>query len=205
VSTEPRWFARPGVLDPGHPGTLNPVYELLDYPIVLGRADETCLSAQSSDGSVPVELSYETVLERVAKLAGVLHLMEVGPGVQVHIGPDVPELPARLARLAVIRIGGLLVADPAAEARVAFSASPAEPIRDVHQAFSNPARRVPSHYEGVQILTGESSVALDPVVRDPRIEPGAAAQLPADLVVIRRADGTEVTARELIGEPDLLS
>ncbi|GAA4284957.1 hypothetical protein GCM10022261_24880 [Brevibacterium daeguense] len=205
MSTEPRWFARPGVLDPDHPGTLNPVYEVLDYPIVLGRADETCMTAEASAGAAPAELSYETVLERVAKLAGVLRLLDVRPGVPVRIGSDVPALPARLARLAVIRIGGLLVEDPAAEARVAFSAAEDEPTRDVHQAFSKPVRRLPSYYEGVQIATAERSVALDPVVRDPRIEPGAAAQLPADLVVIRRADGTEVTARELIGELDLHS
>ncbi|MCX0278348.1 hypothetical protein NLM24_49100, partial [Nocardia zapadnayensis] len=44
-------------------------------------------------------------------------------------------------------------------------------------------------------------VDLDPVMRDARIEPAAAAELPADLVVIAREDGAQVPALAVAESP----
>ena len=43
--TDFHYFTKPDV---SNPGTLNPVYEVLDYPIVMGRADDTVVT-----GDVP--------------------------------------------------------------------------------------------------------------------------------------------------------
>lgn len=201
MSTEIHWFRRPGAIGPDHPGTLNPVYELLDHPIVLGRADDPVITSADRAGR-PVKLTHEVALDRVAKLAGVLRLLEVGPGVRVRVAAEVPPVGAVLSRLAVLRLGGLLVEDEVG--RIEFVPAVAEAPRDVHQAFDKPVRRLPSWFEGVAVVDhdGEDTpVDLDPVMRDARIEPAAAATLPADLVVLRRADGTEATARELAGSP----
>src|SRR5699024_3473399 len=105
-------------------GTLNPVYELLDFPIAMGRADDVVLTGPAPekplvDGrevtdprliaalSVPVELDRADVLDRSAKLAGVLRTMGVIPesGAVLTLAEDVPPLARALTLLAAARIG----------------------------------------------------------------------------------------------------
>ena len=204
MSTEIHWFRRPGAIAPDHPGTLNPVYELLDHPIVLGRSDDPFLAPEHDAEGF---FTHEVALDRVAKLAGILRLLGVGPDAPVRIAAEVPEPPAVLARLAVIRVGGRLTEDASAPVDVELRAGRSAPVRDVHRAFDKPVRRLPSGFEGVAVAArGEDGalaapVDLDPVMRDARIEPAAAAELPADLVVIARADGAQVPALAVAESP----
>ncbi|MCK1802003.1 hypothetical protein MTQ12_02890 [Brevibacterium sp. R8603A2] len=204
MSTEIHWFRRPGAIAPDHPGTLNPVYELLDHPIVLGRADEPFLESEHDAEGF---FTHEVALDRVAKLAGILRLLGVGPDVPVRIAAEVPEPAAVLARLAVVRVGGRLVEDASAPVDVELVTGRSASVRDVHRAFDKPVRRLLSGFEGVAVAArGEDGVLaapvdLDPVMRDARIEPAAAAELPADLVVIAREDGAQVPALAVAESP----
>ena len=106
------------------PGTLNPVYELLDFPIAMGKAEDIVLTGPAPekplvDGrevtdprlikalSVPVELDRAEVLDRSSKLAGVLRAMGVVPesGAKLTIAEDVPPLARALGLLAAARVG----------------------------------------------------------------------------------------------------
>ncbi|WP_152348228.1 hypothetical protein [Brevibacterium sp. CFH 10365] len=119
--TDFHFFAVPTATDPG---TLNPVYELLDFPIAMGRADDVVLTGPAPekplvDGrevtdprlikalSVPVELDRAEVLDRSSKLAGVLRAMGVVPesGASLTLAEDVPPLTRALGLLAAARIG----------------------------------------------------------------------------------------------------
>lgn len=229
---EPHWFVRPGVLADGHPGLLNPTFDLLDYPIVMGRADEACLRAQNA-AAEQVELSYQDALDRVAKIAGVLRLLGVGvgndesegqtdstgeavapaaaapaaaPGWQadgtgpagdseVYLAPGVPELAASLVRLAVFRIGGTLTHDDTAGVRVEPGDSAGTATgAGLSETQRKGMRRLASHVEGVRLVAPGLSAELDVLVRDGRVEPSAALELPADLVVERTAGGSTSAA-----------
>lgn len=119
--TDFHYFAVPTATDPG---TLNPVYELLDFPIAMGKAEDIVLTGPAPeqplvDGrevtdprlikalSVPVELDRAEVLDRSSKLAGVLRAMGVVPesGATLTLAEDVPPLARALGLLAAARIG----------------------------------------------------------------------------------------------------
>ncbi|GAA0035656.1 hypothetical protein [Brevibacterium metallidurans] len=118
--TDFHYFTKPDV---SNPGTLNPVYEVLDYPIVMGRADDTVVTGDVPetplvDGrevtdprlikalSVPVELDRAEALDRSAKLAGILRAMGVDNGsTRLRIAPDVPAVSRALSILAAMRLG----------------------------------------------------------------------------------------------------
>lgn len=119
--TDFHYFAVPTATDPG---TLNPVYELLDFPIAMGKAEDVVLTGPAPekplvDGrevtdprlikalSVPVELDRAEVLDRSSKLAGVLRAMGVVPesGAKLTIAEDVPPLARALGLLAAARVG----------------------------------------------------------------------------------------------------
>ena len=119
--TDFHYFAVPTATDPG---TLNPVYELLDFPIAMGKAEDIVLIGPAPekplvDGrevtdprlikalSVPVELDRAEVLDRSSKLAGVLRAMGVVPesGAKLTIAEDVPPLARALGLLAAARVG----------------------------------------------------------------------------------------------------
>lgn len=112
------WFRRPST-DGADPGTLNPVFALLDLAVVRGRGDDPVLL----DGSRPI--SHATLLEEVAGLGGVLRGLGVEPGTPVacRLDPDrrgVTTLLA-LARLgAVLDDGAELVVSPAGVADVGW-------------------------------------------------------------------------------------
>ncbi|MYM20351.1 hypothetical protein GSY69_10340 [Brevibacterium sp. 5221] len=206
MSAQPHWFAPPGRLGEGHPGTLNPVYERLDRAIIDGRADEPALAGIGPDGA-RAELTVAEALDRVAKIAGALRLLAVGPGVPVRIASGVAPLTAELAALAVQRIGGTVVwgagdAPGAPAAPVVIEPDAEEPAgasaaeRGVHSAFAKPLRRLPSRVEGTRVRDERDGASLDALVRDGRIEPAAVEPLPADQVIEIAADGARTTALE---------
>ncbi|GAA1852730.1 hypothetical protein [Brevibacterium marinum] len=105
-------------------GTLNPVFELLDFPIVMGGADDIVLTGPSPDKplvdgrevtdprlvkalSKPVEIDRAEVLDRSAKFAGVLRAMGIAGGAdeRISIAEDVPPMSRALSILGAIRIG----------------------------------------------------------------------------------------------------
>ena len=119
--TDFHYFAVPTATDPG---TLNPVYALLDFPMAMGKAEDNVLTGPAPekplvDGrevtdprlikalSVPVELDRAEVLDRSSKLAGVLRAMGVVPesGAKLTIAEDVPPLARALGLLAAARVG----------------------------------------------------------------------------------------------------
>ena len=119
--TDFHYFAVPTATDPG---TLNPVYELLDFPIAMGKAEDIVLTGPAPENplvdgrevtdprlikalSVPVELDRAEVLDRSSKLAGVLRAMGVVPesGAKLTIAEDVPPLARALGLLAAARVG----------------------------------------------------------------------------------------------------
>ena len=119
--TDFHYFAVPTATDPG---TLNPVYELLDFPIAMGKAEDIVLTGPAPekplvDGrevtdprlikalSVPLELDRAEVLDRSSKLAGVLRAMGVVPesGAKLTIAENVPPLARALGLLAAARVG----------------------------------------------------------------------------------------------------
>lgn len=106
------------------PGTLNPVYEILDFPIAMGGGDDVILTGPAPERPVidgrevtdprliralskPVELDRAEVLDRSAKFAGVLRTLGVVPetGAVLTITEDAPPLARALAVLAAVRIG----------------------------------------------------------------------------------------------------
>ena len=198
------WFTRPGALDAEHPGLLNPVYELLDFPVAMGRAEDIFLTAENARGDA-VELTFEDALDRVAKIAGVLKLMGVGDGAQVSIAPEVAALPAELIRMGAFRLGGQVVPAGSGHAPAVTVTATEVPEtsaaqRGAHQAFSKPVRALESHFEGTSARVDGQDFTLDVVVRDARIEPAAVAEVRADAILHVQADGTRLSALELINQ-----
>lgn len=105
-------------------GTINPVFELLDFPIVMGGADDIVLTGPSPDKplvdgrevtdprlvkalSKPVEIDRAEVLDRSAKFAGVLRAMGIAGSAdeRISIAEDVPPISRALSILGAVRIG----------------------------------------------------------------------------------------------------
>lgn len=164
---------------------MNPVYELLDFPVAMGRADDVFVRDRNCFGEL-VELTFAEVLDRCAKFAGVLRLMDVGEGTCVSVACDVSPLTAHLVRLGAWRVGACVApADPDASVRVVAGETPAQSPseRGAHQAFSKPVKALPSHFEGAVALFEGNEFVLDTVVRDARVEPAAVVELRPDSVV----------------------
>lgn len=170
-------------------GTLNPVFELLDFPIVMGGADDIVLTGPAPekplvDGrevsdprlvkalSKPIELDRAEVLDRSAKLAGVLRTMGIDPesGTRLTIAEDVPPVARALSILAAARIGVIVdvrgvgsTGDGPVVRIHAIEAQPVEPAR----ASVKVTR---SRFEGVGAALGEQTANLDQAMRDSRVE-----------------------------------
>ena len=183
--TDFHYFAVPTATDPG---TLNPVYELLDFPIAMGKAEDIVLTGPAPekplvDGrevtdprlikalSVPVELDRAEVLDRSSKLAGVLRAMGVVPesGAKLTIAEDVPPLARALGLLAAARVG--LVVDLRAGSGGATSGAGA----------------------GVGADSDQNTVVLHSIEAEP-IEPGRASVR----VTRSRFEGVGVTDRKSV-------
>lgn len=204
--TDFHYFAVPTATDPG---TLNPVYELLDFPIAMGKAEDIVLTGPAPekplvDGrevtdprlvkalSVPVELDRAEVLDRSSKLAGVLRAMGVVPesGARLTFAEDVPPLARALGVLAAARIG--LVVDLRAGAPsdsasdlVVLHAISAEPIEPGRASV----RVTRSRFEGVGVTIGSETANLDQAMRDSRVEFAAVVPLDPQRTLLLTDDG----------------
>ncbi|WP_169252670.1 hypothetical protein [Brevibacterium sp. 'Marine'] len=212
--TDFHYFAVPTATDPG---TLNPVYELLDFPIAMGRAEDIVLTGPAPekplvDGrevtdprlvkalSVPVELDRAEVLDRSSKLAGVLRAMGVVPesGARLTFAEDVPPLARALGVLAAARIG--LVVDLRAGA-ASDSASDLVVLHAIEDAPNEPGRasvRVTrSRFEGVGVTIGSETANLDQAMRDSRVEFAAVVPLDPQRTLLLTDDGDLEAASSL--------
>ena len=202
--TEFHYFSSPNETDPG---TLNPVYELLDFPIAMGRADDVVLVGPAPekplvDGrevtdprlvsalSVPVELDRAEVLDRSAKLAGVLRTMGVIPesGAVLTLAEDVPPLARALGLLAAARIG--LMVDLRTDAATADSTIV---LHGIEAAAVEPGRAsvkvTRSRFEGVGVTIDGQTANLDQAMRDSRVEFAAVVPLsPEQKLLLTDAD-----------------
>lgn len=164
---------------------MNPVYELLDFPVAMGRADDVFVRDRNCFGE-SVELTFAEVLDRSAKFAGVLRLMEVGEGMCVSVASDVSPLTAHLVKLGAWRVGACVASvDSGASVRIVAGETPDQSPRErgAHQAFSKPVKALPSHFEGAVALFEGNEFVLDTVVRDARVEPASVVELRPDAVV----------------------
>ncbi|KRF17890.1 hypothetical protein ASG90_06050 [Nocardioides sp. Soil797] len=92
------WFRKPNGDDDG---TLNLTYNILDLPVIRGRAGDTAVTGTT-------ELDFARLLEQVGALAGAFRGLGVTPGQQVavRLGDPLREL---IALLATLRIGATFV------------------------------------------------------------------------------------------------
>lgn len=185
------------------PVQVDPTFDLLDRPVALESADDIVLTAPAPDAptvdgrpvedprliealSVPQEFTRADVLDRVAKLGGVLRVLGGDGASKLIVASDVPEPSRTFAVLAGVRIG-LLVEVPSAAADGASSAT--APVADAEtltirphrdgedtaeegaHAFKTAIRTVRSHFEGVAVEGGGRARDLDRLVRDSRIQP----------------------------------
>lgn len=210
--TDFHWFTKPG---DGTPGTLNPVFEILDYPIVLGRADDTVVTGDAPDTplidgrevtdprllkalSVPVELDRAEALDRSAKLAGILRTMGVDTAKsRVRVDADVPVVARALSVLAAMRLGVVVDArtdgsetDPAEVRVVAIDADPIEPGRAS-------VKVVRSRFESVGVSIAGETANLDQAMRDSRVESAEVAPLDPSQTLVLTDDGPLSAAESL--------
>ncbi|HSP53191.1 MAG TPA: AMP-binding protein [Cryobacterium sp.] len=87
-------------------GELNTSYNALDRHVLAGRGDQTAVIYDSAMSGTRVRLSYQELLGRVERFAGVLRANGVGQGDRVIVYlPMIPE--AIVAMLACARIGAI--------------------------------------------------------------------------------------------------
>ncbi|MCF2572989.1 hypothetical protein [Brevibacterium sp. UCMA 11754] len=183
-------------------GTLNPVFELLDYPIVMGGADDIVLTGPTPDRPMvdgrevtdprlikalakPDELDRAEVLDRSAKFAGVLRAMGItgGDGERILIAEDVPPISRALSILGAVRIGLSIDvrSEPAGDSTSVFvhpiEAPPVESGRASVKAIR-------SRFEGVGIAIAGETANLDQAMRDSRVEPTEVVALTPDQTLI---------------------
>ncbi|WP_181275828.1 hypothetical protein [Brevibacterium oceani] len=207
------------------PGTLNPVYELLDFPIVMGRADDVVLTGPAPekplvDGrevtdprliaalSVPVELDRAEVLDRSSKLAGVLRTMGVIPesGAVLTLAEDVPALARALTLVAAARVGLTvdLRSGASSDAPIVVHGIEAEAVEPGRASI----KVTRSRFEGVGVTIDGEIANLDQAMRDSRVEFAAVVPLPPDQTLLF-TDSGEIDAmsslewlrREVLSEP----
>ena len=208
-------------------GTLNPVYELLDFPIVMGGADDIVLTGPSPekpmvDGrevtdprlvkalSKPVEVDRAEVLDRSAKLGGILRAMGISgtENERIVIAEDVPPIARALSILGAARIGASVdvrsgAASSASPADTALSADTAHGVDDgitsllVHTIDAPPinsgrasVKVIRSRFEGVGITVAGETANIDQAMRDSRVESAAVVPLAPDRALIVTDSGS---------------
>ena len=203
-------------------GRIDPTFDLLDHPIALGGADDPVLEGPAPqipmlDGrpvedprliaalSVPHVFTRAEVLDRSAKLGGVLRVLGADGASCLIIAASVPAHVRAFALLAGVRIG-LLVVDESVAGSQAVSADaesltirPLTPGEDGQRsggsALRSAVKSVPSHFEEIAVEGGGTARDLDQLMRDSRIEPAPSRPRAADspaLVV----EGRTVTLAE---------
>lgn len=184
------------------PEQIDPTYDLLDRPVALDGADDIVLTAPAPDIptvegrpvedprliealSVPQEFTRADVLDRVAKLGGVLRVLGADGASKLIVAPDVPEPARTFAVLAGVRIGLLVVVPAGTDDGGTASATLADAetltirarlggedtAEEGAHAFKTAIRTVRSHFEGVAVEGGGQSRDLDRLARDSRIQP----------------------------------
>lgn len=184
-------------------GTLNPVFELLDFPIVMGGADDVILTGPTPDMplvdgrkvtdprlvralSKPDELDRAEVLDRSAKFAGVLRAMGIvgGDGERIVIAEDVPPISRALSILGAARIGlSIDVRSDAADddsTWVYVHPIEAPPVESGRASV----KIIRSRFEGVGIDIAGETANLDQAMRDSRVEPTEVVALAPDRTLI---------------------
>lgn len=185
-------------------GTLNPVFELLDFPIVMGGADDIVLTGPTPDKpmvegrevsdprlvkalSKPEELDRAEVLDRSAKFAGVLRAMGIvgRDGERIVIAEDVPPITRALSILGAVRIGLNI------DVRSETVAADDDTVVFVHPIDAPPVesgrasvKAIRSRFEGVGIAIAGETANLDQAMRDSRVEPTEAVALAPDQTLI---------------------
>lgn len=167
----------------------NVVYDALDRRVALGGAEDVIAFEDA-------RLTRADLLDRVAKVAGILHAVgvEAGGGVRVDLaGAGVTRA---IAVLAVWRLGA--VVDAAAATRIDTQA-PAASGPEIHGAFvRGRSRALVSHLEGTYIHDGQDTWDLGALARETGIQPAVAARLPLTQPLL--ADSA-LTAADLEEDP----
>ena len=195
------------------------MFELLDFPIVTGGADDIVLTGPTPDKpmvdgrevtdprlikalSKPVELDRAEVLDRSAKLGGILHAMGIvgTENARVVIAEDVPPISRTLSILGAVRIGASVDVRSGAASTdlVSTGASPANSSSAhggdkgittvlVHTIDAAPiesgrasVKAIRSQFEGVGITVAGETANIDQAMRDSRVEPAAVVALAPD-------------------------
>lgn len=199
------------------------MFELLDFPIVMGGADDIVLTGPTPDNpmvdgrevtdprlikalSKPVELDRAEVLDRSAKLGGILHAMGIvgTENARISIAEDVPPISRTLSILGAVRIGasvdvrsGAAAIDEVSTGASSSKSSSAEGGDEdittvlVHTLDAAPieSRRasvkvIRSQFEGVGITVAGETANIDQAMRDSRVEPAPVAALAPDRPLI---------------------
>lgn len=196
-------------VDPSVLPRLEPTYDLLDRPVALGGADDVLLTAPAPetptiDGrpvedprliaalTVPQEFRRADVLDRAAKLGGVLRVLGADGASRLIVSSDLPAHVRAFAVLAGVRIG-LLVDDEAAGGTEPAGATDGpeasstdaetltirlrredeDSVESGDSAVRTAVRSVRSHFEDIAVEGGGRSRDLDRLMRDSRIQPAA--------------------------------
>lgn len=169
----------------------NLVYSLLDYPVALGGADDEIEIGGAT-------LSRAELLDRVAKVAGILRALgiELGDKVTVDVPGGGPG--EAIATLAAWRLGAVLA--DAAPTRLRRGDVPDVAAAETHGAFARGRnRRVADYLSGITVTQGEDSWDLGALARETGIQPADAPKLPESQPLWQ---GSRVTAADLPGSPE---
>lgn len=206
-------------------GTLNPVFELLDYPIVMGGADDIVLTGPTPTKPLvngrevtdprlvealakPIELAREEVLDRSAKLAGILRAMGIFGQAEerIVIAEDVPPISRALSILGAVRIGLQVDDRTGASDRGGAEGSDGSEgsdgaegsedgverttvfVHTVEAPATGPGRAsvkvIRSQFEGVGITVAAETANVDHAMRDSRVESAEVVPLSPDQPLI---------------------
>lgn len=197
------YFTQP---DSTGPGTLNPVYEILDHPIVMGGADDVVLTGPAPekpliDGRevtdprllaalmVPVELDRAEVLDRSAKLGGILRTMRIDPSTaRLRIASDVPRIVHAIGIVAAVRIGvSVDLRKTTGETGGTADAGAEILIHRIDAASVDSGRAairvVRSRFEGIGATVAGETANLDQAMRDSRVESAEVVGLAPDSLI----------------------
>ena len=215
--TDFHYFAAP---TDDSPGTLNPVFELLDFPTVMGGADDIALTGPAPDKplvdgrevtdprlvkalSTPVEIDRAEVLDRSAKFGGVLRAVGI-VGTEneiIVIAEDVPPISRALSILGAMRIGAKVDVRSAAGASAVGESDGDIVSVLVHTIDAAPinsgrasVKATRSRFEGVGITVAGETANIDQAMRDSRVESAAVVALSPDRPLIVTDEG-ELDAR----------
>ena len=221
MSTEQlHWFRKPGTNSPNDKGTFNPVFELLDYPIVAGQADEVFFA------DAEVSLTYEDALDRVAKFAGILRAVHEPAPPFVVIDDGLRPVTLILAMLAALRLGSCVVLGAKGlkpgEKKTApvlrpIDGAPAEAGEHISSngdaaaqtaakaGMHTETRKIWSHFEGTELLAdGPESKPLDAgaLMKESAFKHAAAAEIGPGREVLR-LDGVSLSAAESLNAVEM--